>query len=169
MLIRDFLLCQNLALPKNHLPVVLPRIKISEIESTRFCLKNPYNSKVIYLHSFYLDHRLCVVLFPGPGRWSTRREDPSCWTNLTVDNIWSFILYYRSPLPLLQWRKSLYKFASISPERDLCVWLYCVYTTQPCGTSVAATRSRHRQHSSTQYTTIVLQCWELAVNSSTVL
>ena len=58
----------------------------------------------------------------------------------------------------------------VSHLSEICVWLYCC--VQPLSrvvTSVAATRSLHRQQSSTQYTTIVLQCWELAVNSSTVL
>ena len=68
----------------------------------------PWNFRTIQktlIFQPHLDHRLCVVLLPGPGTCSTRREDPSCWTNLTVDNTWSFIPFYRSPLPLLQWRK----------------------------------------------------------------
>ena len=165
-----FLLCVRILRCWNSLPVVSSKNKIIfEIEFGRvFLSKFPYNSK-----SFI------SILLPGSSAawcsipWARgefiQREDPACWTNLTVDNTWSFIPFYRSPLPLLQWRKSLYKFASISPEWDLCVVVLLCTPLSRVVTSVAATRSRHRQQSSTQYTTIVLQCWELAVNSSTVL
>ena len=165
-----FLLCVRILRCWYSLPVVSSKnIIIFEIESDVFFCRN---SRTIQSH-------LSPSVLPGSSAawcsvpWARgefiQREDPACWTNLTVDNTWSFIPFYRSPLPLLQWRKSLYKFASISPEWDLCVVVLLYTPLSRVVTSVAATRSRHRQQSSTQYTTIVLQCWELAVNSSTVL